>query len=372
MVIHSVATFPLYVPLQEPYGDANGYKTYRSSFLFRIRTASGLTGWGECVDTLSALEREFQERIIPFLIGRKSTDRTQLVKAIKRWHPRAAAGVSMALTEILAVKAGVTVCDLWGGAMRSCVPVYASFQSYSDKPDWMRHSITLVEKAVSEGFTQLKVKVGGRPFAEDEAHLLQVMDVCGDAARLALDANASYDRPTALRWKRTLSQSDQWLWFEEPMPMWRIAEYAVLRSQIEIPLAGGEDIPGVREFLPVVQEGMVDILNPDVMHVGGIDAFREALQLARHCGFRTSPHAYDGPLTRLYSVLAQACLPAWSKMRKEDIEPVEWDVMPNPLTDLLPVQPINGLVSVPTGIGIGMQLDMDLLKAYRWDGMQEA
>lgn len=364
-------TFPLYVPLQHPYGDANGLKTYRSSYFFRIQTKSGLEGWGECVDTLAVLEKEFHERIIPFLLNKRSTDRLSLVKTIATWHPRAAAGVSMALTEIIANKAGLSVCNLWGGVERSEVPVYASFQSYSERPDWVHHSLHLVEKALTDDYTRLKVKIGGKPFREDWEHVMALTRMLNGKAQLALDANASYDRATALRWNRLLAEGNDWLWFEEPMPMWRVSEYELLRAQSVIPLAGGENMQGVRQFLPLLQKGAVDIMNPDVLHVGGIEPFREVLQLARHFGFRVSPHAYDGPLTRLYAIFAQACLPAWCKMQGEEIEPVEWDVMNNPLTQLFPISPVNGSVTIPTNPGIGVQINTDLLQAYRWDGLQE-
>lgn len=370
--IHSVDTFPLYVPLQQPYGDANGLKTYRSCYLFRLRTRSGLEGWGECVDSLAVLEKEFHTSVIPYLVGKQSTARTTLVKAVEKWHPRIAAGVSMALTEIIAQQAGLSVSDLWGGALRTEVPVYASFQSYSDRPDWMQHSLTLVEQALANGFTQLKVKVGGKPYREDREHITALTGVLGAQGQLALDANASYDRGTALRWNELFANSDQWLWFEEPMPMWRISEYRMLRGHSVIPLAGGENMPSVRRFLPLLQKGALDMLNPDVLHVGGVDAFRETLQLARHYGFRVSPHCYDGPLTRLYALIAQACLPAWSKMSGENIEPVEWDVMENPLTQLFPLRPQNGAVTLPTGSGLGVTVDENLLQAYRWDGLAEA
>lgn len=340
--------------------------------MFRIRTHSGIEGWGECVDTLSVLEREFQDRIIPFLIGKQSTDRMRLVEKIGKWHPRAAAGVSMALTEIVAKQARMPITHLWGGAQRTAVPVYASFQSYSDRPDWVRHSLNLTEKAMADGYTQLKVKIGGKPFEEDRNHIIELTKMLADQARLALDANESYDSATTLLWNRVFANWDNWLWLEEPMPMWRLSEYRMLRPHCIVPLAGGENIQGVKQFLPLLQKGAVDIMNPDVLHVGGIDTFKETAQLVRHHGFRVSPHAYDGPLTRLYALIVQAVLPAWSKMRGEDIEPVEWDVMENPLINLLPIQPINGSVTIPTGIGIGIQPDLDHLQTYRWDGFSEA
>lgn len=77
---------------------------------------------------------------------------------------------------------------------------------------------------------------------------------------------------------------------------------------------------------------------------------------------------FDGALSRLYALFAQASLPPWSKMKGEDIKPVEWDVMDNPFTLIVPIKPVVGQVLIPTGPGIGVELDQEVLRKYHWDG----
>lgn len=84
MRIEKVDTFPLFHKLSYPYGDANGLKSYRTCYLIRITTASGLTGWGECADWLPALDTGFKKRIIPYLIGKEASNRTELLTVIKK------------------------------------------------------------------------------------------------------------------------------------------------------------------------------------------------------------------------------------------------------------------------------------------------
>ncbi|MFC7440259.1 mandelate racemase/muconate lactonizing enzyme family protein [Laceyella putida] len=368
MLIQQVDLFPLYYPLAEPYGDANGYKGYRTCFLIQIRTQSGLEGWGECVDWLPTLEKGFRQRIIPFLLGKKATDRTHLISTIQRWHNRSATAVSMALTEILARHANCSVCDLWGGRLRKHVPVYASFQSYTERPDWISHSLQQVDQIISTGFTAIKVKVGGKPFQEDQQHISRMLRLLDGQIKLAIDANQSYDPATALKWNSLFRQYDQWLWFEEPLPFNHLSAYAFLRSRSDIPVAGGENKQQPLDFLTLMQKELLDIIQPDPMHLGGIEAYRDTLQLARHHGVRVSPHTYDGFLARWYAILAHCCLPAWSKMAGEEMEPVEWDVMTNPFQSLLSVRPVNGLVTIPEGSGIGVEWDLERLESLLWDG----
>jgi D-galactarolactone cycloisomerase len=368
MIIMRVDIYPLMYPLKQPYGDANGYKGYRSSFLFKITTQSGLTGWGECIDWLPTLMKGFEGRIIPYLIGKQATNRQHIVQHIQKWHKRAGAAVSMALTEIVAKYAGLSICDLWGGKQRSSVPVYASFQSYTEVPDWIDHSVNLVSEAMAKGFNQFKVKVGGRTFREDQLHIREIQQIMLDHHRLIIDGNESYDLATARCWNQDFIAWGNILWFEEPLPMTQVANYKLLRSSLCVPIAGGENYKNVGEFLPMMCEAAIDIIQPDTMHEDGIDGYRLTLQLSRYYGFRASPHNFDGALSRLYALFAQACLPSWTKMDQQDIEPVEWDFMDNPFSLITPIELVDGGAIIPTGIGIGLEIDEQIIQKYMWDG----
>lgn len=157
-------------------------------------------------------------------------------------------------------------------------------------------------------------------------------------------------------------------WLEEPLPFDQPQDYAMLRSRLSVPVAGGENMKGPAQYVPLLSQRCLDIIQPDVMHVNGIDEFRDCLQLARYFGVRASAHAYDGSLSRLYALFAQACLPPWSKMKNDHIEPIEWDVMENPFTDLVSLQPSKGMVHIPKGKGIGTEINKEIVNRYKWDG----
>ena len=366
--IAKVEPFPLYYRIPEPYGDANGIKTYRSSYMIRITTADGVTGWGECTDWLPTLHKGFQDQIIPDLIGNSALNRLQIVQTIQKRHARAASAVSMALTEIFAKTCGISICDLWGGAFRDVVPVYASFQSYHENPGWMQISLQNVEQAVSAGFRMIKVKVGGKSIQDDQQHIVKIQDAIGHSTGLILDANQSYDVAATLEWHSLLSGWSNVMWFEEPMPMQYAEHYTELKRHFTVPLAGGENLKTAAEFAPYLKGHCLDFVTPDPAHMTGIEKYRELLSMARNLNTRVTPHTYDGALSRLYAIFAQACLPPWSKMGSDSIEPVEWDVMDNPFTNVVPLQPANGAVTIPGGPGLGLAIDEELLTHYRWDG----
>lgn len=368
MHIERIDTFPLFYRLPKPYGDANGIKKYRVCYLIRITSSEGIEGWGECADWLPTLHLGFQERIIPYLLGKSVYERKKIVTTVHKWHSRAAAAVDMALTELAAKRAGLTVCELWGGAYRESVPVYASFQSYSEDPEWPKQSLLAVEEAAKDGFTRMKLKIGGKSISDDQKHINKVQGLLEQKVELALDANQSYDLPAAMEWNALLNAWPNIMWLEEPLEVKHVAEYALLRSRMCVPLAGGENVKASVDYIPILTEHAFDFLTPDPMHMESLDDYRHSLQLARDFGLRATPHDYDGVLARLYSLFAQACLPPWSKMESNSIEPVEWDVMDNPFTSLIPVSPCQGEVRIPQGAGIGVEIDLDMLQHYRWDG----
>lgn len=372
MHIRMIETYPLFYRLPRPYGDANGTKSYRTCYLIKITTDTGIQGWGECVDWLPTLHKGFHERIIPFLTGKNIADRSHFTRTIKGWHPRAAAAISMALTEIIANSCGISVCELWGGKFRDQVPVYASFQSYSEEDNWQKRSLDAIQQAIDLGFNSFKVKIGGKSISEDQQHISSVQSLLQTKLSLALDANQSYDLTAAMQWKSKLETWPNLLWLEEPMDVKKVGDYALLRSRLPIPLAGGENIEAVADYIPLLSVQALDYVTPDPLHVSGIDCYIEALKLARNYGVRVSPHCYDGALSRLYAILAQACLEPWGKIGSDVIEPVEWDVMDNPFVNIIPVNPVGGEVRIPTGNGIGVDIDLDLLAHYRWDGTSYA
>ncbi|MGO0062043.1 mandelate racemase/muconate lactonizing enzyme family protein [Brevibacillus fluminis] len=371
LTIERVETYPLLYRLQEPYGDANGYKQYRSCYLIRVITIDGVDGWGECIDWLPTVDVGFHKRIIPFLIGKNAANRLALTGAIKKWHQRAATAVSMALTEIVAKWAGISVCELWGGRLHEQIPVYASMQSYVERSDWQKQSLRKVEQALVSGFSLMKLKIGGKPLAVDQAHIDQVVSFVDGRAQIALDANQSYDLASARNWERCFQRWSQPIaWLEEPLPLvqTQAPHYHMLRQSLSVPIAGGENLGGLEAFLPFLRSESFDLVQADPQHHDDLEAYRCTLAGSRQFGARCSPHTFDGALSRLYALMAQALLPPYSKMPDQAIEPIEWDVMENPLTQLFFIRLANGYATVPSGSGIGCEPDMAIIRAYGWDG----
>lgn len=368
MKIVKVETYPLFYPLSSPYGDANGLKKYRSCYVIKVITQSGYYGWGEVNDWLPAVDLLFRQRIIPYLIGKKANEHNAIVQVIHRWNKRCAAGVSMALTEILAQASGCNVTSLWGGVLRNEIPLYASFQSYCESIDWIDRSYRQVKKAIEAGFTIVKVKVGGKTLEEDAVHIRTLLAKLDCSIKWIIDANQSYDLASAKWWEQVFVDFPQFLWFEEPLPLTQVRYYRELHNHLSVAIAGGEDVTSSEQFISLLQEEAFDIIQPDVGHISSVFDYLHCLRLGRSFGVRTSSHSFDGAISRLYTIFAHACLPPWSKMKNENLEPIEWDMMDNPFSQLVSIKINEGNAVVPNGIGLGCEIDIDILKKFRWDG----
>lgn len=175
------------------------------------------------------------------------------------------------------------------------VPVYGSggWLSYSDKE--------LVDEVVdyaSRGFTAVKIKVGSADLERDVERLRLVRDAVGPRVRIMMDANQGMDVPRANALISRVSSLGI-NWFEEPIDHRDFDGYASLRAGTSMALAMGErefDTVALREL---VRLRAIDLWQPDIVRIGGVQAWRESAALAAAFGVPVLPHYYkdyDVPL----------------------------------------------------------------------------
>ena len=149
---------------------------------------------------------------------------------------------------------------------------------------------------LDEGYTTMKVKVGGAPLAEDVARLEASIKTMGGADRLAVDANAGFDRTRALAYAKALAPLGL-RWFEEPTdPL----DYALLAELAQIyapPIATGENLFSTQDIQNLVRFGGMrpasDIIQIDVPQSYGIVQFARTLEMLKANGWERSaiyPH----------------------------------------------------------------------------------
>ncbi|MFI0443887.1 mandelate racemase/muconate lactonizing enzyme family protein [Actinomadura sp. 6N118] len=262
----------------------------------------------------------------------------------------ALAAVDLALWDLTAT-AGLTAAV---GRRHEAVPVYGSGVNRHYSLDEL---IAQAKRWSEAGTRAVKIKVGGRDLAEDVERVEAVRQVLGPDVRLMLDANQLWDLPGALRAIEALRRFEPG-WIEEPLPADDVQAYARLRAAASgIPIALGENTHTPWQFRDLLTAGACDILQPNVVRVGGITPFLRIVELARTFDIPVYPHL----LPDISGQLA-CCLPLPAMV--EDVEDASFAAL-GLLTEPYPVRIEDGLLRPGDHPGLGLRFDEDRLKSTR-------
>jgi L-fuconate dehydratase len=181
-----------------------------------------------------------------------------------------------------------------GKAERTEILRRDGYPAYATSPGWLGYSdermAELCAAAVQEGFTLVKLKVGGR-LEDDLRRCAVAREVVGAEISIALDANQVWDVGTAIPWVRALAHVGP-AWIEEPTSPDDILGTAVIRRAVSpIPVATGEHVSNRVVFKQLLQAGAIDIMQIDACRVAGVNENIANLLLAAKFGVPVCPHA---------------------------------------------------------------------------------
>ena len=150
-----------------------------------------------------------------------------------------------------------------------------------------------VAKAVGEGFTAMKLKVGSKDFERDIRRSKMVREVAGDGVKIMLDANQQWTLPQALKICRQLQEIDPF-WIEEPTHPDDVLAHKVLADAIApTKLALGEHVPNRIIFKNYLQSKCAGFIQVDAVRVGGVSEFITVSLLCRKYNVPVVPHVGD-------------------------------------------------------------------------------
>ena len=367
--IRAIDAFPVASTLPRPVGDGQGLQPVRQSTFVRVTVEDGTAGWGEGGQPIPGAYL-LRTRVADALIGMDALS-SDLIheRAAQSGIPRGLLGaVDMAVWDLKGKLLGQSVAGLLGGARRERVPAYASLHNYSASADCSDELAGLIEDARSQGFSALKLKIGGRSLAEDERYLRLARDVAGPELGLMADANQCYELPQATRMGRVLEELG-YRWFEEPLQRTDLEGYRSLRAKLDIAVAGGEGAQSAADIQTLLAARAVDITQPDVAGVGGVSEARHLARMAALWGAMPTWHVWNSPLVQVATLHLLANQPPWRRLSTgAEAAPLEVTTMPNPMRQaLVPDAPRiepDGAMRVPTGPGLGVQVDLEALRAF--------
>lgn len=174
------------------------------------------------------------------------------------------------------------------GTHRTEVPIYGS-------GGWISYSI---EELIAEvtgykkrGFQAVKIKVGKSDWREDLERLRKVREAVGNDIGIMMDANQGMNVPSALQLARAARELNIH-WFEEPINHTDFAGYQLLRNQAGISLAMGEREYSTLPLRELLSRNALDIWQPDILRLGGVEAWRSSAALAASYNVPVLPHYY--------------------------------------------------------------------------------
>ncbi|MCX4849047.1 L-fuconate dehydratase [Streptomyces sp. NBC_00893] len=167
------------------------------------------------------------------------------------------------------------------------------YPAYTTSPGWLGYSddklVGLAKEAVADGFTQIKLKVGGS-LSDDIRRLALAREAVGPDIRIAVDANQRWDVSDAVEWMTALAPYDPH-WIEEPTSPDDILGHAAVRAGQPVKVATGEHVANRVVFKQLLQAGAVDFVQIDAARVAGVNENLAILLLAAKYGVPVCPHA---------------------------------------------------------------------------------
>jgi L-rhamnonate dehydratase len=274
----------------------------------------------------------------------------------------AISGIDIALWDIKGKALGKPICELIGSPQRDRVRAYAS-RLMPFTPEETHKAVAALR---DQGFTA--VKLGWGPLGVDADLDLELAraacEAGGDGVTILIDAGLGYvaDAQKAIGVARGLEELGVF-WLEEPFEPDEYEAYAELADAVDIRVAAGEQDTTLWGFRELIERGHVDLIQPDVTRCGGITELMRIAEFAHACGVETVPHAWKSGIIKAASLHVNAVLPEALFQ--------EYCVAETPINTLLTRErlPIDseGFLTVPTGPGLGVELDTDVLERYRVD-----
>lgn len=310
----------------------------------------------------------------PYLLGEDPTDIPLMQQRLREvgylgWRN---GWIEPAFWDIKGKLAGKPVYELLGGARPSTVKLYASTGEVKEPAERIREA----EARYAEGFRSIKIRVHDFDEAKDIAQVQETARAIGDRMKIGVDANQAWrvaaisdaprwDLPRAKRFADACAEVGV-AWIEEPLPMDGYDDLTALTEYSKVPIAGGEiNSGGLPELKMMIERKCYSIFQPDAVFTGGIADTLEIARLCREHGVKYTPHTWTNGIGFAVNLqLLAASGFADEKELEYPLNPPSW--VPAARDGLLtrPFDHQNGTLQMPTGPGLGIELDKKALRKH--------
>jgi L-rhamnonate dehydratase len=248
--------------------------------------------------------------------------------------------------------ANAPVYTLLGGPTRTTIPAYASMLGYSLDPELVQER---AQEVVRQGYGATKWffrdgPTDGAAGIQRNLRLVRTLrESVGPDIDIMLDCWMSWDVPYTIQ---MASRLEEYMprWLEEPVLPDKIEQYAEIRRNVRIPISGGEHEYTRWGLKALMDAGACDVLQPDIYWAGGISEMMKICALASAYDLPVIPHGHSTPATAHF-------IAAWPEPTCPLLEYlVKWNEI-HQFFLKTPLKPVNGVITLPTTPGLGMELD---------------
>jgi L-alanine-DL-glutamate epimerase-like enolase superfamily enzyme len=339
--------------------------------LVEVRTDAGLTGIGSSYNSTDLI-RAALGRLEELYLGEVAIEPLRVHEKLEQsnfWWGRggplthAISGIDIALWDIFGQATGQPVSRLLGGTYRDRVKPYASLTfGYGGDTSEL---VDKLQAALERGFKAFKLGWGTFGRTEDPVHderLIQTArETVGDLEIMVDPGGSQQFWPHGYKWAlRTAQMLDDYgvVWFEEALPPDDLAGYVKLREHAPLMISAGEVFTRRQSFVPFLEAGAWDVVQPDCTKVGGIsEAWHIGWMAYRH-NILTVPHGWNTAIGVAADMHLVSALPVGKWIEFHQPSAVIDDIVVEPFT-----LDEEGMLAVPTGPGLGIELD--------WDGISK-
>ena len=349
----------------------------------KIETDEGIAGWGEpVIEGRAATVEAAVHELSDSLIGRdprRIEDIWQMLYrgGFYRGGPilmSAIAGIDQALWDIKGKALGVPVHELLGGAVRERMRMYCWIGG--DRPG---NIAAQAKEVVNKGFTafkmngtpELAIVDSHRKIDEAVARVAEAREAVGRDIGIAIDFHGRVHRPMAKVLLRELEPFHP-LFVEEPVLAEQLHCLPQIAAGLSYPIATGERLHSRFAFRDLFEARVVDIVQPDISHCGGLTEARKIAVMAEAYDLALAPHCPLGPLTLAASL--QLDFISHNAFIQEQSMGIHYNVdndVLDYLTDPQPLRIVDGYLPLLERPGLGVEINQAFVEeqartGHRW------
>jgi len=350
-------------------------ETFTDEFIcfVRVTTEDGSQGWGQVAPYFADITAKVVHRqVAPHALGKDASDIDSILNLVRdREHKfpgsylrRAMGGLDTAIWDLRGKVQGKPVCALIGGTP-------GTFRAYASS---MKRDITPKDEADrfmrlrdQHSFDAFKFRVGAEvgwdtdewPGRTEEI-IPTIRTALGDDVALMVDANSCYSPKRAIEVGHIL-QDNGISHYEEPCPYWEFEQTKQVTDALDIDVTGGEQDCMMANWKGIIDGRIVDIVQPDVCYLGGINRTLHVAKMAEAAGIPVTPHCANLSMVTLFTMHLLRAIPNPGKYLEFSIEGLDYYPWQDKLFVNDPFKIVDGKATVTDAPGWGIEISPEWL-----------